>query len=152
MIKFKDFAGRVLMTAASIVECAGDKTGPRLALVGDCSKGSVLLLGTCFQALSGHEVKDLFLSDSTPKCPNAAAYMSLFESPSLPDRLFRPDDTPVAGTAAARPGSAIGHSLSFFAQGAMPRTAGIGNHDRVRIHTVNVKVGGETGVLIRGAK
>ena len=43
-------------------------------------------------------------------------------------------------------------SLAFFAEGARPRTAGIGNKDRVRIHSVNVKVSGETGVLIRGAK
>ena len=42
--------------------------------------------------------------------------------------------------------------LAFFAAGAKPRTAGISDNNRVRIHSVNVKVGGETGVLIRGGK
>ena len=152
MVKFKDFSGRALMTVASMVECAGDDTGPRFSLEGDCSQGSVLLFGTCFQAKSRHDLKDLFTDNSTPQCRSAGAYLSTFESPALPSRTLRPDDIPLGGTAAAQPGSAVMRGLDFFAAASKPRTAGIGDNPPVRIHSVNVKVHGETGVLIRGAK
>jgi hypothetical protein len=152
MFKFKDFSGRVLMTVASTVECAGDDTGPRLKLEGDCSQGSVLLFGNCFQAKSRHDLKDLFINDSTPKCQNAGAYLSTFESPSLPSKTLRPDDITIGGTAAAHPASVVMRDLDFFAEGSRPQTSGIGDDNRVRIQSVNVKVNGETGVLIRGAK
>jgi len=42
--------------------------------------------------------------------------------------------------------------LDFFAEGSRPRTSGTGDDNRVRIQSVNVKVNGGTGVLIRGAK
>jgi hypothetical protein len=152
MFKFKDFSGRALMTVSTMVECAGDDTGPRLKLEGDCSKGSVLLFGNCFQAKNNHDLKGLLLNDSTPKCENAGAYLSTFESPSLPSRPLRPDDITIGGTAAAHPESAIIRNLDFFAGGSKPQTSGIGDNNRVRIHSVNVKVSGETGVLVRGAK
>jgi hypothetical protein len=153
MLKFQDFSGRVLMTISSLVECgAGKDAGPRLKLEGNCSQGSVLLFGNYFQAKSRHDLQDLFLNDSTPKCQNAGAYLSTFESPSLPGQILRLHDVPIGGTAAAHPESAMMRSLDFFAGGSRPRTPGIGDNNRVRIHSVNVKVNGETGVLLRGAK
>jgi hypothetical protein len=152
MFKFKDFAGRVLMTGSLMVECAGKDTGPRLTLEGDCSQGSVLLFGTYYQSKSSHVLKDLFINDSSPKCEHAGAYLSSLTTPVLQNQIARPDDIAVGGPAAAQPAAVILRNLAFFGEGAKPRTAGIGNNDRVRIHSVNIKVGGETGVLIRGAK
>ena len=151
MFRFKDFSGLALMTVAAMVECAGGDTGPRLKLEGDCSKGSVLLLGTCFQAKSSHEVKDLFVNDSSPKCRSAGAYLSTFESPSVP-RTLRPEDIRIGGSAATRPELAIMRDFDFFAKGSKPRTAGIDDNRRVRIHSVIVRVHGDVGVLIRGGK
>jgi hypothetical protein len=152
MFKFQDFSGRALMTVASMVECAGADTGPRLALEGDCSKGSVLLFGTCFQAKSRHEIKDMFSNASSPKCKSAGAYLSTFEAPSLRSQTLRPADTATGESAAAQAESAIMRGLDFFAAGARPRTPGVGGNQRVRLQSVNVKVNGETGVLIRGAE
>jgi hypothetical protein len=47
---------------------------------------------------------------------------------------------------------AILRALDFFALGSKPRTAGIDDDHRVRLHSVNVKVHGEMGVLIKGGK
>ena len=124
MFKFKDFSGRALLTVASLVECAGDDTGPRSPWRATAPRAPCLLFGTCFQAKSSHEVKDLFVDDSSPKCRNAGAYLSTFESPCPAQPNLRPDDIAPGGTAAARPG--VGHDagLDFFAAGAKPRTAG----------------------------
>jgi hypothetical protein len=111
-----------------------------------------LLFGTCFQSKSDHEVKDLFADNSAPKCRSAGAFLSTCEVSSRSNGTLRPDDISLGGVAAAQPGSAVMRSLDFFAEGAKPRTAGISDNHRVRIHGVNVKVHGETGVLIRGAK
>jgi len=152
MLKFKDFSGRAVMTVATLFACAGKDTGPRLTIEGDCSKARVLLFGTCFVAKHSHEIKDLFINDSSPKCQQAGAYFSICESMSRANQFFRPDDITFGGTAAERPASVMGGGLDFFAEGAKPRTPGIGDTNRLRIHNVNVRVGGETGVLIRGGK
>ena len=110
------------------------------------------MFGTCFQAKSKHEIEDLFINDSNLNYDHAGAYLSTFESPSLPTQTLRPADITIGGTAVVHPVPAIQRDLEFFAEGSKPRTAGIGGNNRVRIHSVNVKVKGETGVLIRGGK
>ncbi len=152
MLKFQDFSGRALITTAALVECIRGDSGPRLHLEGNCSRGSVLLFGTSYQANSYHDIKDLFVDNSTPKCPNAGVYLSTFQSPALPSQSLRPDDVAPADAKAPQPGLAIARSLSFFGEASKPRTPGMDDDQRPRLHTVIVKVHGDTGVLIQGGK
>ncbi len=150
---FRDFTGRALMTVSSLAECSGPNTGLRTKVEGDCSKGSVLFFGNCFEAQNRHELKDLFINESNPKCDQAGDYLSTFECRSLPGVLLRPEDIPVTGEhGAAHPASVIMHALASFADGARPHTPGMGDRSHARIHSVLVWVGGETGVLIQGAR